>query len=280
MSLIMDEMLLPEEFISDIEQSLINDFMKDGYLIVDVADRPMLDKLRKEIVASGAEYLNIIPPADENEFLNELHRVVTFEAINSFRLAMYRSMNAKNWFRPTYFKLGHHIIESIVGNELAMQNRINFSIQMPNDKTSLLDIHADVFAGETPYQVVQWLPLVDVSGTKSMFVLPRAKSEAIVARLPGFKDGGMRELFEEVKKDLIWLDVPYGQVVVFTPNILHGNVLNDERTTRWSLNCRFTSLLTPYGSAEKSLGSFYLPITPRPVTKIGSEYKQPSGFVE
>jgi len=272
--------LLQDTFISASEQELINIFLSEGYLISEVADKAMLDQLRREIVAAGSQYMGITLPDDESEFLNQIHQRVTPEQINPFRLAMYRGLNGHSWFRPTYFKLGRHIVETLVGNELAMQNRINFSIQMPNDRTSLLDIHADVFAGETPYQVVQWLPLVDVSGTKSMFVLPRAKSEAIVSRLPDFKNGGMRELFEEVKRDLIWLDVPYGKVVVFTPNILHGNVLNDERTTRWSLNCRFTGLLTPYGSAEKSLGSFYLPITPRPVTKIGTEYKQPTGFLE
>ncbi|MDB4214579.1 hypothetical protein N9739_00295 [Burkholderiaceae bacterium] len=271
---------LPETFISESEQELINNFVRDGYLIADVADKRTLDQLRQKIVFAGAEYLGVTPPDDENEFLNEIHHQITSEQINSFRLAMYRNLNGQAWFRPTYFRLGHHIVEPLVGNELAMQNRINFSIQMPNDKTSLLDIHADVFAGETPYQVVQWLPLVDVSGSKSMFVLPRLKSEAIVAGLRDFADGGMRELYEKVEQDLVWLNVPYGKVVVFTPNILHGNVLNDENTTRWSLNCRFTGLLTPYGSAEKSLGSFYLPITPRPVTKIGAEYMQPDGFME
>lgn len=273
-------MSLTEAFIPAAEQLLMHEFMQNGYLIADVSDKAILDKLRNEVVAACAEYLGIVVPADESDFLNGIHNLVAPENINSFRLAMYRNLNAKSWFRPTYFRLGQHIVESFVGNELAMQNRINFSIQMPNDKTSLLDIHADVFAGETPYQVVQWLPLVDVSRTKSMFVLPRSKSEAIVARLSDFKNGGMRELFDEVKRDLIWLDVPYGKVVVFTPNILHGNVLNEENSTRWSLNCRFTGLLTPYGSAEKSLGSFYLPITPRPVTKIGADYKQPTGFAE
>lgn len=271
---------LPETFISASEQELINNFVRDGYLIADVADKRALDQLREKIVFAGAEYLGVTPPDDENEFLNGIHHRVTLEQINSFRLAMYRNLNGQAWFRPTYFRLGHHIVELLVGNELAMQNRINFSIQMPNDRTSLLDIHADVFAGETPYQVVQWLPLVDVSGTKSMFVLPRLKSEAIVAGMRDFANGGMRELYEKVEQDLVWLNVPYGKVVVFTPNILHGNVLNKESTTRWSLNCRFTGLLTPYGSAEKSLGSFYLPITPRPVTKIGAEYMQPDGFME
>src|SRR5262249_2427843 len=148
-------------------------------------------------------------PSDDGEFLNSLHQVLAIDKLNAFRLAVYHDINARPWFRPTYFRLGRGMLETLVGNELAMQNRINFSIQVPGDKTSLLDLHADVFSGETPYQVVQWLPLVDVRATKSMFILPRPKSEAVIARLADFSEGGMSALYEEVKRDLIWLDIPY-----------------------------------------------------------------------
>ena len=40
---------------------------------------------------------------------------------------------------------------------------------MPNDKDLLLDLHSDIYAGESPFQVVVWIPLVDVYSTKSMF---------------------------------------------------------------------------------------------------------------
>jgi sporadic carbohydrate cluster 2OG-Fe(II) oxygenase len=151
---------------------------------------------------------------------------------------------------------------------------------MPDDTTSLLGIHADVFSGETPYQVVQWVPLVDVKDTKSMFFLPQSKSTDALDRIKEFESGGMAALFKAVENDLIWLEIPYGSVAIFSPNCLHGNVLNEETETRWSLNCRFTGLCTPYDSAEKALGAFYFPITPRPVTRLGMAYRHPKGFEE
>jgi sporadic carbohydrate cluster 2OG-Fe(II) oxygenase len=87
-------------------------------------------------------------------------------------------------------------------------------------------------------------------------------------------------LYEDVKNDLIWLKIPYGKVLIFSPNFLHGNIVNTETTTRWSCNVRFTGLFTPYTSPDKSLGSFYLPINTKPVTKLGLDYKKPSGFKE
>jgi sporadic carbohydrate cluster 2OG-Fe(II) oxygenase len=263
-----------------VSPSLIEDFLSQGYVICDVGDRPALDQLRREIVTAAARAIGQPVPADDGAFLDGLHKVLPVEKLNAVRLGLYHEINAHAWFRPTYFRLGRAVLETLVGNELAMQNRINFSIQMPGDKTSLLDLHADVFSGETPYQVVQWLPLVDVKATKSMFILPRPKSEAVIARLADFSDGGMRALYEEIKRDLIWLDIPYGKVLIFCPNFLHGNVVNDESTTRWSLNCRFTGLFTPYDSPEKALGQFYLPITVRPTTRLGMAYRQPGGFRE
>ena len=260
--------------------ALVDEFMSNGYVIRDVEDRAALDNMRREIGAAAARALDQPPPAGDGAFLENIHRIVPLERLNAFRLGLYREINARSWLRPGYFQLGRDALETLVGNELAMQNRINLSLQVPNDRTSLLDIHADVFSGETPYQVVQWLPLVDVERTKSMFILPRPKSEAVIARLADYAPGGMPALFNAVRDDLVWLSISYGQVLIFSPNFLHGNVVNEETTTRWSLNCRFTGLFTPYDSAEKSLGSFYLQITMRPVTRLGMAYRQPDRFRE
>jgi sporadic carbohydrate cluster 2OG-Fe(II) oxygenase len=273
-------MALTESFQSTKDASVAGEFLGSAYVICDVEDQPALDQLRREIVLATARAINHPPPKDDGAFLDSIHRLVPVEKLNDLRLALYREINGKPWFRPTYFKLARALVEDLVGNELAMQNRINFSIQMPRDRSSLLDLHADVFAGETPYQVVQWLPLVDVQATKSMFILPRPKSEKMVERLKDFSEGGMKALYDAIRPDLVWLEVPYGKVLVFSPNVLHGNVINDEATTRWSLNCRYTGLFTPYGIGERSLGSYYTPITARPVTRMGMAYREPGGFEE
>ena len=166
----------------------------------------------------------------------------------------------------------------IVGNELAMQNKVNLSIQMPNDNSSLLDMHSDVYGGESPFQVVQWLPLVNVSKSQSMFILPKEKTRKVAAEFKTLSN--MQELFESVKNDLVWLDIPYGNVLIFDSSCLHGNIINSEKNSRWSLNSRFKGLFTPYTSAEKKLGSFYLPITTKAASKIGLNYEQPQGFEE
>ena len=71
----------------------------------------------------------------------------------------------------SYYKIFKEYLEIIVGNELVMQNQLNLSVQMPKDQSSVLPMHADSFNGESPYEVVAWLPLVDCYSNKSMFLL-------------------------------------------------------------------------------------------------------------
>jgi sporadic carbohydrate cluster 2OG-Fe(II) oxygenase len=267
-------------FYSEDERSLGRDFLERGYVVREVCDRAALEAIREEVVRLACRHLKCPRPNDPDDFLNNIHKLVAPVDLNALRLAIYHGVNDATWLRPSYFAVARRYLEQLVGNELAMQNRINLSIQMANDDSSILPIHADAFGGETPFQVVAWLPLVDCYRTKSMFILPYAENRALLPRMKEFRAGGMAEAYDAIKDRLVWLDVPFGSVLVFSTNQLHGNIVNTEATTRWSMNCRFTGLFTPYTSQEKKLGSFYLPITTRPVTQVGLDYEPPGGFEE
>jgi len=273
-------MAIVEKFFTAEESGLSREFMANGYVIRPVDDPGALDELRDAVVTLACRHLGCDRPREAGAFLDMIHERVSPEKLNELRLAVFRGMNELSWLRPTYYALGRSLLTTLVGNELAMQNRVNLSVQMSHDDSSLLDLHADVYGGETPFQVVQWLPLVDVYDTKSMFILPHPKTAAVSASLKDLGEGGMSALYERVRGDLVWLAVPYGHVLIFASHCLHGNTINATTTTRWSLNCRFTGLFTPYTSYEKKLGSFYLPITTRAASRIGMNYEQPSGFEE
>ena len=123
-----------------------------------------------------------------------------------------------------------------------------------------------------------WLPLVDCHGTKSMFILPPEAQREHEARWRDFDGKSTDDLFAAIEPDLTWLDVPYGSVLLFSQNLMHGNRINREYETRWSMNCRFKSLFSPY--AQKRLGEFFEPITIRAATRIGMSYRMPESFDE
>jgi len=275
------EVTLPliNSFISIEEKQLNEEFLEQGYVIRSVDQPEALHALRHRIIEMTCEHLQFEIPDDDESFLNNIHQRVPVSKLNALRLFIYNRMNAESWFRPTYFALGKSIVETLVGNELAMQNHVNLSIQMPKDDSSLIGMHSDIFGAETPFEVNQWIPLVNVWDTKSMYILSPEKNRDIWPQLKEITtQGGTEKLFEAVKEELEWIPVKYGEVLIFSPIVLHGNLMNEIPETRWSLNVRFTGLFTPYLSEEKTVGGFYLPVTTKTVSRIGMNYQHPTGF--
>ena len=265
-------------FILGEEVSLATQFLEQGHVILPVEDQLGLDRIREQIATAAARHLNAGVPDDLGAFLDGIHNRVTGEALNALRLAVIEGLNATPWARPTYFRLARRALEVIVGNELAMQRRLNLSVQMPEDTSSLLPVHSDVWDGDSPFEIVVWLPLVDVFHTKSMFLLPPEANARTEANWAQFAGKSAEDLFKVIEPDLTWLEIPYGHILLFQQNLMHGNTVNRESTTRWSMNCRFKSVMSPY--AEKRLGDFFEPITLKAATRLGMSYKLPEGHPE
>ena len=71
-----------------------------------------------------------------------------------------------------------------------------------------------------------------------------------------------------------WINIKYGQVLIFNQNLPHGNIVNEEKETRWSFNCRFKSLFSPYG--DKKLGEFFEIQNLKPASQLALNYQLPN----
>ncbi len=262
------------DFLTPEERALSDRFLADGRIVQPVEDRRGLDRIRDRIAELAAIHLGLAAPEDPARFLDTLHERVDVAGLNALRLAVIRGVNAEDWLRPTYFTLARAALFTLVGSELAMQRRINLSVQLPGDASSLLPLHSDVWSGDSPFEVVVWLPLVDCRATKSMFLATPTANRTWAPRLAEFRS--TEDLYQAARGDLDFIDIAYGQVLVFDQTLMHGNRVNEEAETRWSMNCRFKGVFTPY--ADKRLGEFFEPITLRPASRIGLEYRPPEGF--
>jgi sporadic carbohydrate cluster 2OG-Fe(II) oxygenase len=263
-------------FWNDAEAKLAEQFLRDGYVIQAADDPSSLDRIQTLIADLAGDFLGESPSGDCRVFLDHVHQKVTADRVNDLRLHVIQGMNSQAWLRQAYFTTARRTIETIVGNELCMQRRVNLSVQLPGDESSVLASHADVWSGDSPFEVVLWIPLVDCAGTKSMFLAPPAIDAEIQARLASH--GSVERAFSHYQDQVRFLDIPYGHVLLFNQNLMHGNRLNTTGETRWSMNCRFKSIMSPY--ADKKLGEFFEPITLRPATRLGMTYRLPEGFHE
>ena len=106
-----------------------------------------------------------------------------------------------------------------------------------------------------------------------MYLLPPEKNKDIERTFALQFGNSSKDLFQKISDQVQWLEVKYGEVLIFNQALPHGNRINTENETRWSMNCRFKSVFTPYG--DKKLGEFFEPITLRAASKTGMEYKLP-----
>jgi len=209
---------------------------------------------------------------NEKNLLDNIHNYLDVKMLNEFRLYVYNKINNSKDFQKIYYNLAKNYLEILCGNELVMQKKCNISIQLPKDDSSLLPLHADVWVGDSEYEIVFWLPLVNVFKTKAMYILSPRDNDKYSKKFKKFKS--IDDIFTKVKKKVKWLKVDYGQGLLFSQNLMHGNVVNVEKGSRWSFNCRFKSIFSPY--RDKEIGTFFTPITVKPITILGMNYNFPN----
>lgn len=255
------------------ENKLSDKLIKNGFLIEKVESKNSLSYINNFIKKCILKNLNKKKFKIKNFSLNNLHKYISINDLNSLRLKVIKEINKDLKFREHYYNFSKNTLFSLVGNELAMQNNINLSIQFPNDESSLLPMHADTWSGDSPFETVIWLPLVNCYKTKSMFILNQSKYKNFIKEYNNNKTQSVSHLFKKLKKDISFIKINYGNFLFFNQSLPHGNIVNKTRETRVSLNCRFKGLFTPY--AQKKLGSFFSPLKVRTVSKIALKYKFP-----
>ncbi|HTX59632.1 MAG TPA: sporadic carbohydrate cluster 2OG-Fe(II) oxygenase [Verrucomicrobiae bacterium] len=253
-------------------------FLERGYVIAPADDPVALVRIRELVATTAAAALGDPAPADAGAYLDDAGSRIDPARVNDVRLHVIAAIEREPWFRASYYACGRKLVDEIVGNELAIQRSVGFSIQLPGDASSVLPLHSDAWSEDSPFEAVLWIPLVDCYRTKSMFILPRERDVRWRDRVHEFERGGVEALFQAVENDVEYLDVPFGSVLLFTHTLMHGNRVNRETTARWSLNVRFKGLFTPY--ADKRLGDFFEPLSIRPLTRIGLDHRYPAGFHE
>ncbi len=257
------------EILSNKEKKTVNKFAKQGYYIFDIKNKEILKKIKKDIIQESSKLLK--KKLVDGKFFNYSQNYINNTDLNNFRLKIYNKLNKDKNFLKNYYLLGRKYIDLFCGNELAIQKKINLSIQLPKDNSSLLPIHTDVWSGNSPFELVLWVPLVSVKNTKSMFIVSPEQNKFYFKNLNKFKTS--EKIHSHAEKKLKWLNVKYGQGLIFSQNLLHGNVVNKEKTSRWSFNCRFKSLFSPYDA--KKYGEYFTSINMRQASIMGMNYNEP-----
>ncbi len=251
----------------------INFFRKNGYIIKKSSNIENIKHFKNIALNQAKKKLKI----SKNKIkLEKLHKFINLRELNNFRINVYNEFNKNKNISKLFYNSVKDVLDDLVGNELMMQKKINISFQFPKDLSSNLPMHSDVIGDESPFEVVVWIPLVDVQpNSSSLFIVNPKNNKSIMSQVINTKKNSIEEIYKKNIKKFKFLKVTFGEVLYFSPILLHGNTLNISKFSRISLNCRFKSLLSPTEIIKKStknIPNFYKPINVKPMTKIGFNF--------
>ena len=249
------------------KNSEINFFIKNGFFKIKLHQNNFA-YLRNKIKVILKKELN-----SKQVDLEKFHRKIKIEELNNLRLKIFKKINEDPKFKSNVYLSAKKFIHETVGNELCSSD-VNLSIQLPNDESSLLEMHSDFFSGESLFQVNLWIPFVNVKKTQSMSIINPCDSLEILKKIKNNRTLKFKDINKKFKNKMRWINLKLGEAILFSPNCLHGNVVNLEKNTRWSMNIRYKNIYSPYGKQrnEKKIGSFYNIATPKAITKFNLKY--------
>ena len=256
---------------------LENDFLEKGYSIISIENKGVLNEFQSQIINAASKFKSHKTRIE----LDQIHQSISIPELNDFRVNTFNEINDRPNVTTEYYSMFEEPLSKLIGSELACQNKINLSIQMPNDATSILALHTDTIAGQSKFEVVCWLPLTSAFDSNAMYVFSLDDSQEMAMQMPKYQEKGMDSLLKDWKHKATFIEIEPGQAVIFSSNLMHGNLLNETDRTRISLNTRYKALFSPYNDqaySEKKLGSFYKPLNISPVTKIALNIDEPQGM--
>lgn len=243
-------------------------FEERGYAIFPAADRKPLDALRSRIFGHAK---TLVPYKGETmeDFFDKFHEYGLKAAeLNKFRMDLMGWCNRELRVAKSLHEAFREPISALVGPDVVAQKGTNLVVQPPGDKDQT-PTHRDAPIS-SHFEVIVWVPLVDVYKTKSMFISDKARSSEALGKLQG--GGSYSEFCAYVEKHSKSLEVGYGSACFFAGGIAHGCPVNIEDETRWSLNMRYKNIFSPYGA--RGINDYFELLTLSPLAKVGFDFEK------
>jgi len=209
------------------------------------------------------------------EDLSDLHKVIELKHINELRIKAFHKINALAEWDVSWHSFVAPELTELLGPDLLIQRKLNLSIQCPFDHSSQLGLHTDTLSGQSPFELVTWLPLCRFEDEAGMYWFDRHTSAAMTRQMAEHEQDGLELIREQYWAKRRYVKIEVGQIALFTGTIFHGNMPHNSTKTRVSVNCRFKSLYSPEsrtGLNERGVGTFYKLLKSSAITRIASDY--------
>ena len=136
------------------------------------------------------------------------------------------------------------LVERLSGKELFIQRRANTIFNLPGKNQRRQWPHYELMSGISPFSYVLWAPFHDLEDNGGVFYINQEKSLEIIKKehSEGLVNGPtILNMIYDQKPEYL----KFGEVIIFNPFILHGNINFDSGFARIACSVRFQSSKKP-----------------------------------
>ena len=136
------------------------------------------------------------------------------------------------------------IVKELCGEELLIQRRANTIFNLPGEEQRRQWPHYELMSGISPFTFVIWAPFHDLDDDGGVYYVPLEQSFKTIKEehSQGLVNGptilGKIDKFKPTK-------LKFGEVIIFNPFILHGNVSFNSNLARIACSVRFQNKNKP-----------------------------------
>ena len=218
----------------DISEELVNGL---GYAVCPIGNIQLFEKLRNSFI----DGVNL--PTEFKKNVNVLRKALvkmSLAEINRSRINLLKLTNLSEMMVDSCSSL----VEILCGKELFIQRRANIIFNIPGKEHLRIWNHYEVTSGISPFTYVLWAPLHDLADDGGVYFLDQKTSIEVMKeeQAAGLVNGPTVLNMAEKSKPV---RLRFGQVAVFNPFILHGNVSFNSELSRIGCSVRFQSYNKP-----------------------------------
>ncbi len=210
-------------------------FNEQGYAIINIFDLDKFKYLRNIFL----ERMGLKKNSDMNSFRKKLSLMNNSE-INKAML----SLLSFNEASEIMIESCKDVVEELCGKELLIQRRANTIFNLPGKDQRRQWPHYELMSGISPYTFVLWAPFHDLEDDGGVFYLNLQRSFEFIKleHKKGLVNGP--EIFNKIQNQKP-TKLKFGEVIIFNPFILHGNIDFESDLSRIACSVRFQSKHKP-----------------------------------
>ncbi len=208
-----------------------------GYAIFSIENMKAFIKLRNFFI----DKINIFKSSEKNiDSVRKRMAKMSKAEINRSMIDLLKFTNLSEMIINSCPKL----VETLCGKELFIQRRATVIINVPGEGQAKQWCHYEMMSGISPFTYVIWAPLHDLDDQSGVYYINQKESLKIMKKeeAKGLVNGPMVLNMMTTQKPL---QLKFGQAVIFSPFVLHGNVAFNSKFARIACNLRFQSYKKP-----------------------------------